>query len=656
MHALHSLAHRAPPATRTRVRWQPYSSIPACSTASSRSSPASYLNTPASSVTLSPHIVTHGNDHDRVRQILSTTTTIPKDIPNKDTPRNKYITSLVARYRLLTNALQDQAVKSLSEIWRPQDIPSVFVASAHTIVLGGSACEGSLVLDPKLPTRKQPFNTQLPSPISPSNRLSPSPSTASSPPSTCASLLTSESGIASTSGSRGNLVPIKSFVHEVLRRSRTSGCVLQTALCYLEAIRSKVPELVRAEKAGEGVQGEVDRSDWITPATPEELERERELAMDSDKDMVNIIASDDSLVPTVRVDDINPSDSLSQSLEHSIEDNTALNNQRLPSGLELPPLPPLPSPLLCPRRAFLASLILASKFTQDKCYSNRAWAKLSGLPPREIGRCERALGEALDWRLWVGKQPPAAPPSPPLPSIHRPLTRVRSESCLKFKTRGSFFVREEKKVNVVADIAVNRGLRRHRTLPADAFAPSSSTHISLDQVPWRTSTLSSESDTQDDDKMDLSGQLTPTEPHTVTGNTRYPSLYSHSDKINQSPSPLTPSLTYSPSSTDSCSGDRMVQTSSFLDDPTATFNPGKTNGSESWPWLDNSDGAPYPNIAQSIRINRKISSPLGGPFDSASSIDITGPTSFKIADIDGDSRLYLLASVSGNASAYPSGW
>ncbi|KAJ7159185.1 hypothetical protein C8R43DRAFT_869878 [Mycena crocata] len=30
------------------------------------------------------------------------------------------------------------------------------------------------------------------------------------------------------------------------------------------------------------------------------------------------------------------------------------------------------------QRAFLASLIPASKFTQDKCYSNRAWAKLSG--------------------------------------------------------------------------------------------------------------------------------------------------------------------------------------------------------------------------------------------------------------------------------------
>ena len=34
--------------------------------------------------------------------------------------------------------------------------------------------------------------------------------------------------------------------------------------------------------------------------------------------------------------------------------------------------------LLCPRRTFLASVILASKFLQNKCYSNCAWAKLLG--------------------------------------------------------------------------------------------------------------------------------------------------------------------------------------------------------------------------------------------------------------------------------------
>ncbi|RDX47459.1 hypothetical protein OH76DRAFT_1306771, partial [Lentinus brumalis] len=55
----------------------------------------------------------------------------------------------------------------------------------------------------------------------------------------------------------------------------------------------------------------------------------------------------------------------------------------------------------CPRRTFIASLILASKFLHDRSHSNRAWAKLCGLSPREVARCERTLGEALEWRLWV---------------------------------------------------------------------------------------------------------------------------------------------------------------------------------------------------------------------------------------------------------------
>ncbi|KAG6866726.1 hypothetical protein C0991_011385 [Blastosporella zonata] len=142
------------------------------------------------------------------------------------------------------------------------------------MAMASGAYEAPLVLDPK-PIRKRHFqNIQLPSPVSPSPTSSPSLSVPSSP---LASAALPTLDIAGTLGSRGNLVPIKSFVHEVLRRSRTSGCVLQTALCYLEAIRSKVPALVRAEKAGEGVQGEEDRSDWIVPATADELEREAQL-------------------------------------------------------------------------------------------------------------------------------------------------------------------------------------------------------------------------------------------------------------------------------------------------------------------------------------------------------------------------------------------
>lgn len=95
----------------------------------------------------------------------------------------------------------------------------------------------------------------------------------------------------------------------------------------------------------------------------------------------------------------------------------------------LTPLPPLPSPLLCPRRTFLAALILASKFLQDRCYSNRAWAKLSGLPPREVSRCERALGDALGWRLWVGKSPSSASEENP-----RGVQRSKSEGTITFGT------------------------------------------------------------------------------------------------------------------------------------------------------------------------------------------------------------------------------
>ena len=59
------------------------------------------------------------------------------------------------------------------------------------------------------------------------------------------------------------------------------------------------------------------------------------------------------------------------------------------------PLAPLPSPL--PSLHFPRFAYPRLKFTQDRCYSNKARAKL--------GHCERALGDALEWRLWVGKTP-----------------------------------------------------------------------------------------------------------------------------------------------------------------------------------------------------------------------------------------------------------
>ncbi|KAJ7079115.1 hypothetical protein B0H15DRAFT_522011 [Mycena belliarum] len=558
MHSIHSLAHRAPPATR-RVRWQPYNALP--SSISSRSPSLAYLSTPANSVSSSPSPPkpTPLCEPERLKAHPSMPQT-PRDPPNNvRDPKNKYATGLV-----------DQAVKSLCEIWRPQDIPTVFLTSSRATV-------GSCNDPPPPPPKSRRRNTQLPSPVSPLTQPSPF-----SPPSSsslaCARTgqtpLQCEPDLAS-GFNRSNLVPIKGFVHEVLRRSRTSGSVLQTALCYLEAIRPRVPELIRKEQAGEGA--ELDSECRVMPATPAELELEAQLsALDFDFATADSRGSED-VMDTVRVYDEDIASTATPSLISSSqwEDKATLGNLLNSANASLSPLP---SPLLCPRRAFLASLILASKFTQDKCYSNRAWAKLSGLPAREIGRCERALGDALDWRLWVGKTPVASEaaasstPTPAPATTGRPVVRCHSEPTFACGT-GSFLVRDDRKecVNVLKPSSssssspptrpATRGLRRSSTLPAEAFtkrdsAPSASSGYEPNRRVERHQ-LSFSNIAQQDQLMgspELSEDSLST-PGSAYSSQQYPS-----------PIPSTPSLTFSPTSTESSSGDRTIQMSSFTDD------------------------------------------------------------------------------------------
>lgn len=53
----------------------------------------------------------------------------------------------------------------------------------------------------------------------------------------------------------------------------------------------------------------------------------------------------------------------------------------------------------CGRRMFLAALILASKYLQDRNYSTRAWGKISGLKICEINTNERVFLAAINWKL-----------------------------------------------------------------------------------------------------------------------------------------------------------------------------------------------------------------------------------------------------------------
>ena len=55
----------------------------------------------------------------------------------------------------------------------------------------------------------------------------------------------------------------------------------------------------------------------------------------------------------------------------------------------------------CGRRMFLAALVLASKYLQDRNYSARAWARISGLDAAEINNNERKFLSVVNWKLHI---------------------------------------------------------------------------------------------------------------------------------------------------------------------------------------------------------------------------------------------------------------
>ncbi|KAJ3348921.1 hypothetical protein HDU83_000977 [Entophlyctis luteolus] len=52
---------------------------------------------------------------------------------------------------------------------------------------------------------------------------------------------------------------------------------------------------------------------------------------------------------------------------------------------------------------FLSSLIVASKFLQDRNYSNKAWSNISGLPVSEINARELEFLTLIDYELFVSR-------------------------------------------------------------------------------------------------------------------------------------------------------------------------------------------------------------------------------------------------------------
>ncbi|GES76914.1 G1/S-specific cyclin Pcl5 [Rhizophagus clarus] len=126
------------------------------------------------------------------------------------------------------------------------------------------------------------------------------------------------------------VIPLRLFIQETLRRSRTSWSTLQTALFYLMRIKPQITFL------------------WLNP----------------DRWTLN-----------------------------NSKDNSDNNSSSNGSS----------DPATCGRRMFLASLIVASKYLQDRNYANNAWSKICGLPVREINVIERRFLTLIDYNLFIGE-------------------------------------------------------------------------------------------------------------------------------------------------------------------------------------------------------------------------------------------------------------
>ena len=173
-------------------------------------------------------------------------------------------------------------------------------------------------------------------------------------------------------------LPLVLFVREILRRSRTSCLTLQAALLYCARCKESLNEMI--DKATNPVShaGEACRALYTDTFT----------------------SSPPSLNPNFQP----PLPSLSvQSNDYGPESR--------PTHKPQPTIPVRSaSPLLCGRRMFLAAIVVASKFLQDRTYSNRTWSKISGLRTIEIDQVERVflktirydlvVSDAL-WRKWT---------------------------------------------------------------------------------------------------------------------------------------------------------------------------------------------------------------------------------------------------------------
>ncbi|KAF8931377.1 hypothetical protein BGZ58_007664 [Dissophora ornata] len=234
-------------------------------------------------------------------------------------------------------------------------------------------------------------------------------------------------------------LPLRTFIQETLKRSRSSYSTLQTALFYLYKIRNKVPcaylkrrqdqlcqthQILSATQPSAGLMtppasphhlqhiadfpSNVQGPDYFSlrassdckPVLPSPLSSTCSMASASPASGYSPCSSaspsSTTSSPTSSSSPCSVSSSCSSSSSSSSSSSaTSSSSSSSSSSSQSNRI------IYCGRRTFLASLMVASKYLQDRNYSNKAWAKISGLSIKEINANELIFLKLIDYSLFV---------------------------------------------------------------------------------------------------------------------------------------------------------------------------------------------------------------------------------------------------------------
>ncbi|KAF9354172.1 hypothetical protein BGX26_007999 [Mortierella sp. AD094] len=191
------------------------------------------------------------------------------------------------------------------------------------------------------------------------------------------------------------VIPLHIFVKETLRRSRTTLSTLQLALYYIYKVRNQVlaaQEKIRQDQIQHLQQRALQQGQPLSPNGSIDALSEEEFKQ---RDYFNSISMQAHSHLAKNTPPLTPPGT----------NNTpaSLSPLSLSSSTPTSPILAKSEPVGCGRRMFLAALILASKFQQDRTYSNKAWSKISGLPVSEINLNEITFLTLIDYRLFVSQ-------------------------------------------------------------------------------------------------------------------------------------------------------------------------------------------------------------------------------------------------------------